>query len=150
MDATLALALFAAIVSAVLFGATVGILVVIGVLAVRARTREQLSGRDVATPVPLPDTIVPSSAAPSAPASGPTPLGSGGLIGFFDDESSVGGLDGQHTELFQSKKTLDWGEEEEEGATEIFSAHSAPQDLAEFAFDEGEEATGRFTKGSVR
>ena len=31
-------------------------------------------------------------------------------------------------------------------ATEIFSAHSAAAELAEFAFDEADEATGRFSK----
>lgn len=50
------------------------------------------------------------------------------------------------TELFQrGKMAIDWDDEEDEGeATEIFSAHGAAGDLAEFAFDDDDQSTGRF------
>jgi hypothetical protein len=101
-----------------------------------------------------------ASAPPPRPAPAPAhaPLGSNsGLLGFFDDEPYVSPgqapreVESAKTELFQrGKMAIDWDEEEDEGeATEIFSAHGAAGDLAEFAFDDDEQSTG-YPKGKNR
>jgi hypothetical protein len=165
VDSSLLIALLAATVSLLLLGVTVVLVVALVVVLWRARRNEaRLHAREVVTPVPYERdlTLLPKAArAPSAvtaPASRvaavaatpPSPQKDGGLLGFFDDESSAPGLDANRAGLFApSGGGVPWPAEDvsEEGeATEIFSSHSAAADLAEFAFDEADEATGRFPK----
>ena len=101
-------------------------------------------------PTPIPSKP-PTPSVPPDPSAPPPALG-GGLLGFFDDEVTTrstpasGEVESAKTELFQrGKMAIDWDDDEDEGeATEIFSAHGAAGDLAEFAFDDDEQSTGRF------
>ena len=156
MDSSLLIALLAATLSLLLFGVTVVLVAGLVVVLWRARRNEaRIQAREVVTPVPLErdPTLLPPSA-PARPTSRaaatlPAPQQNGGLLGFFDDESSAPGLDAGRAGLFApSGGGVPWPEDvsEEGEATEIFSSHSAAADLAEFAFDEADEATGRFTK----
>jgi predicted lipid-binding transport protein (Tim44 family) len=139
------------------------VLLLVGAAVVMMRSRSA----PAAPPAPVPDrrpraAPPPSAPPPATPAARPAPsaspstAGSGGppalgsgLLGFFDDEPSTqrtGEVEGAKTELFQrGKMAIDWDDDEDEGeATEIFSAHGAAGDLAEFAFDDDEQSTGRF------
>lgn len=103
--------------------------------------------------LPKPPIAAAPSATPPPPPSVPPPppplgggLGNGGLIGFFDDDAH--GNDAAKTELFQrGAAAFDFPDDDddplEEGeATEIFSAHGAAGDLAEFAFDQDLDPSG--------
>jgi len=139
MEPTLVFAMLAATMSFLLFGATLLLLAMVGMFVWTARGRDRAALGGV-TPVPAERTESPAETL--APANGaPAP---GALLGFFDDESSVPGLG--RAGLFGSGP-VDLDDSEEGQATEIFSAHAASGDLAEFAMYEGDEATGRFSKG---
>lgn len=99
-------------------------------------------------PAPAPRA---AAAPPRAPAPAPPPSLEQGLLGFFDDVPTVRTdtdekePESAKTELFQrGKMAIDWEEDSDEGeATEIFSAHGAAGDLAEFAFDDDEHTKRR-------
>ncbi len=109
----------------------------------------------VETPPAAPRSVPPPAPRPTPRAEAP-PRGAGsGLLGFFDDEAFVAPgagsqpreVEAAKTELFQrGKMAIDWDDDDsDEGeATEIFSAHGAAGDLAEFAFDDDDQGTGRF------
>lgn len=141
MEPTLVLALLAATMSLLLLGATVFLLAMVGVVVWTARGRDRAAVLRAITPVPLARVTSPDTLAPATGA----PVGGPALLGFFDDESSVPGLGNGQAGLFEGRPG--WDDSEEAQATEIFSAHAASGDLAEFALYEGDEATGRFSKG---
>lgn len=141
MDTTLVVALLAGTMSLLLFGAALFLLAVVGMVVWTARGRDRAAALRAITPVPVTRTTSPDTLAPTTGA----PVGGPALLGFFDDESSVPGLGGGQPGLFQGRPG--WDDSEEGQATEIFSAHAASGDLAEFALYEGDEATGRFSKG---
>ncbi len=156
MQPTLVIAIAATIAMLLLLGALGLVLTVGGVMLVRNRRRprrrhvddDELSQNidcfEAEEPV---ETIAPRGADAPVEALRPPPM-AGGLLGFFDDEVSSA-EDGTRTELFQRGKLAEYWDEEDEAhdgeATEIFSAHGAAGDLAEFAFDDNEESTGRFS-----
>jgi hypothetical protein len=149
VDPTLLVAFVAALVSLLLVGATM-VLAAGLVLVVWRSRRARARARRVVEPRPPPelDSLAPASdpVGAAAAAGGTAPAApSGGLLGFFDDESSATGGD-KRGGLFPPRRG--WAEDtgDEGEATEIFSAHGVAADLAEFALDEADESTGRFSK----
>ncbi len=142
----------------------------VGMFVLRSRGSRAEPARDApppraATPQPAPrrpPSAPPKASRPPAPApaaqsaQAPPLASSSGLLGFFDDEAFVSPNastaepqrehEGAKTELFQrGKMAIDWDDDSDEAeATEIFSAHGAAGDLAEFAFDDDDQNTGRF------
>jgi hypothetical protein len=113
--------------------------------------------RPAAPPVAQRSVPPRSTPAPAPRAEAPSLAGGSGLLGFFDDESFSAApgapsapreVEGAKTELFQrGKMAIDWDDDDdsdEAEATEIFSAHGAAGDLAEFAFEDDDQSTGRF------
>lgn len=159
MSATLVLSIvLVLLLGVVAFGIVV---LLVGAVLMMVRARRSASAPSEAAPLPPPPQTlppeppkrpagsVPPASPPHQPAAPPPALGAG-LIGFFDDEPSTartGEVEGAKTELFQrGKMAIDWDDDEDEGeATEIFSAHGAAGDLAEFAFDDDDASTGRFS-----
>lgn len=140
-----------------------GIGLIMVVLRMRSRSAAAAPPQRASSPQrPRPPVVTQRTTSPSPAAPRPDPkpeapplASNSGLLGFFDDEAFVSPtassapreVEGAKTELFQrGKMAIDWDDDDsDEGeATEIFSAHGAAGDLAEFAFDD-DDHTGRFT-----
>ena len=138
MGASLSLAVFAALVAAITVVASMTVIGAVGLLLYSAMKQDEE------------DELAPTLAPPMHPLElqvqqqyQQQPIDARRLLGFFDEEeSSLAQFDPSRTDpQFEVPfGTPEWTEEE--GATEIFSAHNAGE-LSEFAFAETEEEQNR-------
>jgi hypothetical protein len=137
--ASLSLAVFAALVAAITVVASMTVIGAVGLLLYSAIKQDE--EEEFAPPVPL----MPGS----RPHDLQQPIDARRLLGFFDEEeSSLSRFDPARRDPAPFNEvpfgTPEWTEEE--GATEIFSAHNGGE-LSEFAFAEEEEIS-RLAAGS--
>lgn len=134
MGASLSLAVFAALVAAITVVASMTVIGAVGLLLYSAIKQDEE------------EEFVPAlSLAPARSADPHQPIDARRLLGFFDEEeSSLARFDPSRREATPYNEvpfgTPEWTEEE--GATEIFSAHNAGE-LSEFAFAEADEEASR-------
>lgn len=133
MGASLSLAVFAALVAAITVVASMTVIGAVGLLlysAIKQDEEEEMFSPTLSLP-------------PTRGLDVHQPIDARRLLGFFDEEeSSLARFDPSRTDSqFEVPfGTPEWTEEE--GATEIFSAHNAGE-LSEFAFAETEEEVSR-------
>lgn len=139
MGASLSLAVFAALVAAITVVASMTVIGAVGLLLYSAIKQDE---EDELMPV-LPPHLQQNPRPLDLHMLQQQPIDARRLLGFFDEEeSSLARFDPSRTD---PQFEVPFGQPEwteEEGATEIFSAHNAGE-LSEFAFAETEEEQNR-------
>ncbi|MEQ1566537.1 MAG: hypothetical protein ABMA64_12920 [Myxococcota bacterium] len=149
MGASLSLAVFAALVAAITVVASMTVVAAVGLLfynSVRGEAPEAEPEPMLSYQPPLRSELSRLTEPTRALGDAPEPLGdlidARRLIGFFDEEeSSLASFDPSRMRQFDAQfGTPEWTEEE--GATEIFSAHNEEMEAAFADFDRGNTPAG--------